>query len=360
VAPAPDRRVTQGLLPEIRRARRTDDQARGSIAALSNGERLSTEKLAEELAQASNGHGDGEEMDMKYLARRSFLVVASLLVLPAFAGSQDVRRITILYDAFGAPSALTRDWGFAALVEYGGKRVLFDTGNDAGIFERNVKALGVDLARLDAVVLSHRHGDHTSGLTYLLAVNPGVPIHAPQEGAFFRGPIPPAFLARQPGLPPELQYYDGKPPARFLSGTPWGDKGDFQAVKERSEILPGFFVFPTRSEKPGTLEMNEVSLAIKTPQGLAVVVGCSHPGVEKILAEAAKIEPRLYTVTGGFHLVMTPEEEVRRVADVLHDELELERVAPGHCTSELGFAVFLERFGERFDKAGVGAVLALP
>jgi 7,8-dihydropterin-6-yl-methyl-4-(beta-D-ribofuranosyl)aminobenzene 5'-phosphate synthase len=287
-------------------------------------------------------------------------LLLTLLLHSGPAASEDPRRITILYDAFGAPSELVRDWGFAALVEYGGKRVLFDTGNDAGLFERNLKALGVDLTRLDAVVISHRHGDHTSGITVLLAANPNVPIHAPLEGAFFRGTIPPGFLARQPGLPPELQYYGGKAPERTQSGTPWGDKGDFRIVRETSEILPGFFVLTTRSEKPGTLEMNEVSLAIRTPKGLAVVVGCSHPGVEKILAGAVKIDPKLYTVTGGFHLVVTPEEEVRRVAGVLHDELKVERVAPGHCTSELGFAVFLEKFGERFDKAGVGAVLGLP
>ena len=80
----------------------------------------------------------------------------------------------------------------------------------------------------------------------------------------------------------------------------------------------------------------------------------------RILAEAPKIHPKLYTVTGGFHLVMTPEDEVRRVASVLRDDLKVERVAPGHCTSELGFAVFLERFGDHFDKMGVGAVLGLP
>ena len=274
--------------------------------------------------------------------------------------SADPKRITILYDAFGAPSELTRDWGFAALVEYGGKRILFDTGNDAAIFEHNVKALGVDLTHLDAVVISHRHGDHTSGLAYLFAVNPTVPIQVPQEGALFRGTIPSAYLARESSLPPELRYYGGKDPARFTVGTAWGDKGNFQPVTQTKELFPGFFVLTTRSEKPGTLEMNEVSLAIRTPKGLAVVVGCSHPGVEKILAEAAKIDPQLYTVTGGFHLVMTPEPEVRRVAGVLHDELKLERVAPGHCTSELGFKVFLERFGDHFDKAGVGAVLALP
>jgi len=209
-------------------------------------------------------------------------------------------------------------------------------------------------------VISHRHGDHTSGLTYVFDVHPGVPTWAPQEGAWFGGPIPPSFLERENGLPPELRYYGGEAPKRLVSGTPWGDKGNFSGVRETSEILPGFFVLTTRSEKPGTMEMNEVSLAIRTPRGLAVVVGCSHPGVEKILTEAAKIDPKLYTVTGGFHLVMAPEEEVRRVAGVLHDDLKVERVAPGHCASELGFAVFLERFGERLDRAGVGAVLALP
>jgi 7,8-dihydropterin-6-yl-methyl-4-(beta-D-ribofuranosyl)aminobenzene 5'-phosphate synthase len=65
-------------------------------------------------------------------------------------------------------------------------------------------------------------------------------------------------------------------------------------------------------------------------------------------------------VTSGFHLVLTPQEEVERIAGVLHDTLKIERVAPGHCTSELGFAVFLERFKERFDRAGLGAVISLP
>ena len=83
-------------------------------------------------------------------------------------------RVTILYDAFGPRRDLTRDWGFAALVEYGGKRILFDTGNNADIFAHNVKALGIDLKRLDFVVVSHRHGDHTAGLNYLLRVNPKV------------------------------------------------------------------------------------------------------------------------------------------------------------------------------------------
>jgi 7,8-dihydropterin-6-yl-methyl-4-(beta-D-ribofuranosyl)aminobenzene 5'-phosphate synthase len=131
-----------------------------------------------------------------------FAFVAALTLAPVqWTYADEPRRITNLYDAFGAPSALQQDWGFAALIEYGGKRILFDTGNDAGIFEHNVKQLDIDLRRLDAVVISHRHGDHTSGLKYVLEVNPGVRIYAPLEAAFFKGPIPPGFLTRYPGLP---------------------------------------------------------------------------------------------------------------------------------------------------------------
>lgn len=296
---------------------------------------------------------------MNWIARRLAVTLVLILAFAVPAGAQETKRITILYDAFGAPSMLQKDWGFAALVEYGGRRILFDTGNSAKIFEHNVKQLGVDLTRLDAVVISHRHGDHTSGLTHLLEVNSEVKIYAPQEGAFFKGPIPLGFLTPHPSLPPELHYYEGKLPEQFVTGTPW-EKGNFEIVTKTTEIFPGFYVLTTQSQKPGTMEMNEVSLVLRTPKGLAVVVGCSHPGVEKILEEAAKIDSRLYTVTGGFHLVLTPQEEVQRVASVLHDTLKIERVAPGHCTSELGFAVFLDRFKERFDRAGLGAVISLP
>ena len=273
--------------------------------------------------------------------------------------AQSESRVTVLYDAFGNPSKLVKDWGYAALVEYGGKHILFDTGNDADILKHNVEQLGIDLKRLDAVVISHRHGDHTTGLAYLLRVNPGVVIYVPQEGSFFKARFPLGFLERDPSLPADLHYYEGKQPQRFASGTPW-EQANFEIVAQMTEIFPGFFVISTQSHKPGTQEMNELSLVIRTPKGLAVVVGCSHPGVENILQQAAKIDPRLYTVTGGFHLVLTPREEVERIARILRDDLKVERVAPSHCTGELGFAVFLATFKERFDHAGLGTVIPLP
>ena len=98
----------------------------------------------------------------------------------AAAGPEN--RITILYDAFGKDASMRKDWGFSALVEIAGKRILFDTGDDRDIFAANVKAKNVDLTKLDFVVLSHRHGDHMAGLAHVLSVNPTVKIYAPKEG----------------------------------------------------------------------------------------------------------------------------------------------------------------------------------
>src|SRR5829696_10140409 len=72
-------------------------------------------------------------------------------------------KITVLYDAFGTDTAMKKDWGFSALIEVAGKRILFDTGNDGETFAANVKAKGVDLTNLDFVILSHRHSDHMAG-----------------------------------------------------------------------------------------------------------------------------------------------------------------------------------------------------
>ena len=110
------------------------------------------------------------------------LILAFVLVCVAALPCWAQDRVTILYDAFGESKGLTKDWGFSALVEHNGKRILFDTGNDAARFEHNVKALAVDLTKLDFVVVSHRHSDHTTGLKYVLSVNPNVTVYVPADG----------------------------------------------------------------------------------------------------------------------------------------------------------------------------------
>src|SRR6476646_7231390 len=139
------------------------------------------------------------------------------------AAAEPAGRITILYDAFGTDAAMKKDWGFSALVEITGKRILFDTGNDADIFAANVKAKGVDLTNLDLVVLSHRHSDHMAGLSYVLSVNPKVKIYAPKEGfGIYGSSLPSSFYRKDESLPPEMRYYGGKPPEIMKFGAAWG------------------------------------------------------------------------------------------------------------------------------------------
>jgi 7,8-dihydropterin-6-yl-methyl-4-(beta-D-ribofuranosyl)aminobenzene 5'-phosphate synthase len=93
------------------------------------------------------------------------------------------------------------------LVEYGGKCILFDTGNNPDVLEQSAKAKHIDLSKLDFVVMSHRHGDHMGGLSYLLRVNPKVKIYAPKEGfGVFGADLPSTFYRKDPFLPPDQRY----------------------------------------------------------------------------------------------------------------------------------------------------------
>ena len=105
-----------------------------------------------------------------------FTCTAKLFAAPHASAVPGTAKITVLYDAFGKTPAVQKDWGYSALIEYAGKRIVFDTGNNPEVLEQNAKAKGADLSKLDFVVMSHRHGDHMGGLPYLLRVNPTVKI----------------------------------------------------------------------------------------------------------------------------------------------------------------------------------------
>ena len=274
-------------------------------------------------------------------------------------------RVTIIYDAFGKPSGLARGWGYSALIEYGGKRILFDTGGQYQVFADNVRKLKINLKSLDFVVLSHRHGDHTSGLAYVLQQNPKVKVYAPLEGGSFGTPVLKSgglakLIERRVAEAPEhTHFYEGKYPDNYPVDAPW-PKANITQIDKPLEVLPGFFLFRTVSENKGTLELNELSLAIKTPKGLAVIVGCSHPGIEKILAAATQFDPNVYSVFGGLHLVDSTDEQVVQVVSNFVQKWKIERIAAGHCSGEFAQAQFSKQFGEKHDISGLGAVIPLP
>ena len=287
-------------------------------------------------------------------------ILAFVLVCVAAIPCRAQDKVTILYDAFGESAKLTKDWGFSALVEHNGKRILFDTGNNAAIFEHNVKALGVDLTKLDFVVISHRHADHTAGLRYVLSVNPKVTVYVPADGAngFGGAPIPKTFLRPDESLPAKMRYFGGTAPEHFTSGRLY-DTGNFVLVNQLTEVSPGIFLVRTVSQNAGTLELPELTLAIKRPNGLLLVDGCSHAGIEAILEAASAVDPRTEIVFGGLHLVTTPVEEIDALVANLKTKWKVQKIAPGHCTGELAFARLKKAYGNNYFYAGLGTKVDL-
>ncbi len=292
------------------------------------------------------------------------LLGVSALVLLAMAPSREARaerpRIVILYDAFGRDATFAKDWGFSALVEYGGKRILFDTGNDAAVFAANVRAAKVDLRKLDFVVISHRHLDHTAGLEHLMKVNPFVAIYAPKETfGPFGSTLPSAFYRKDASLAEPERYFGGHPPEPLKFGSAW-PAAKFTAVENNLQIAPGVHLIALVSDTPGTKELRELSLALDTAEGIVLVAGCSHPGIEKIVEAAARINPRVHLVLGGFHMPAAPDDQIAKVATALHDTWHVEQLAPGHCTGKPAFAHFKKIWGAHYLYAGVGSIVELP
>jgi 7,8-dihydropterin-6-yl-methyl-4-(beta-D-ribofuranosyl)aminobenzene 5'-phosphate synthase len=296
-----------------------------------------------------------------HLTANCFRVICCLLLgLGSFSSARASGRATILYDAFGNAESLKKDWGFSVLIGYSGKKILFDTGNNAKTFADNAKAMRIDLKDLDFVVISHRHGDHTSGLNYLLKVNPKVKIYAPAESfGVFGSRLPKGFYKTVDTLPNSMRYFNGAEPEAFPSGSAWAE-ANFVSVDSPTEVAPDIFIIPTVSNVKGALELRELTLAINTPLGLVLVVGCSHPGVEEILSAASAVNSHVHMLLGGLHLVKTPDAEIERIAGVLHDKWKIDRIAPGHCTGEPAFAKLRQVFGDSYLYAGLGSRVDIP
>ena len=289
--------------------------------------------------------------------------------------------ITNLYDAFGKDTSLTKDFGFSCITSYQGKTILFDAGSNAGIFKSNAEKLGIDLKKVDIAVVSHGHFDHLNGLDYLLQVNPKVKIYFPYD-IFWGAPVPFDATGQEPSvkdsLPIHEQYFDGGP-TRFTinqSGRFWN--ADIEFVKTSKEILPGLSLIATSSDYMGYFScypsksfvegqfteekdnckqtgLPELSMSMKTGEGEVLIVGCSHTGVENIIAETKKFTNNgIDLVYGGFHMIPFDRQQTIALAGKIKNELQVRRVAPAHCTGHLAFKILQEKFGKDYLYAGLG------
>jgi len=238
-------------------------------------------------------------------------------------------RLTYLYDNTVAVQGTKADWGFACLIEGNGHTVLFDTGAQAAILRQNMAALKVDPTRIQAVVLSHEHGDHTVGLDALPS-SPGLPVYL---GEHFVLP-PPAVTALERIGAKRVPMVAGKP----------------------VQIFPGVTV----SEEIARNNAYEDALVVDTSAGSVVVVGCAHPGIVAMLRRIAETTKKpIHMVIGGFHLLQTPPDEVKRIiADF--KSMGIAWTGPTHCTGDEAIRLFREAYGDHFITGGVGAVVNVP
>ncbi|MBK8923687.1 MAG: MBL fold metallo-hydrolase [Saprospirales bacterium] len=327
------------------------------------------------------------------MKKNTALILLTAACLLAFAGisSRHTTRllqegtITNLYDAFGLDTTLQKDFGFSCILRHAGKTILFDAGGNADMFKHNVERLGIDLLRIDAVVVSHGHFDHLNGLDYVLQVNPSVRVYMPYD-IFWGAPVP--FDATGPDstaaadLPRHMRYFDGGP-TRFMipqSGRFWGANVEY--VKSVKEIFPGmrliatnspymgyFSGYPNKSFVEGQFEdaehsqykytnLPEISLTLQTEKGQVLIVGCSHSGVERIIEETKKVTgDRIDLVCGGFHLIPFGHDKIGEIGRYLKNDLGVRRIAPAHCTGHLAFKVLSEQYGPEYLYAGLGETI---
>lgn len=237
-------------------------------------------------------------------------------------GSVPWARLTILVDNAPDPSGLLRSsWGLSVLVEAPGVRVLFDADTEPGVLEWNSRLLSADLASVDFVVVSHEHRDHTGGLEYVARVKPGATVYAP------------AHMDR--GVAERLESMGFR----------------VVGVGETVEVAGGVAVVGELYGPP-----YEQALAVNIEGlGLVVLVGCSHPGVDRIVEKAFRdLGVRPHAVLGGFHLSGAPRGEVERVMDRLAG-LGVERVYPMHCSGDEAKRTLRERHPQRYGEARTGS-----
>lgn len=157
----------------------------------------------------------------------------------------------------------------------------------------------------------------------------------------------------------DTRYFDGDPPETLRFGSAWPE-ANFTWVTKDTEIAPGFHLIVLPGSWGVDLEVKEISLAIETPDGIVLIVGCGHPKIETIVKAAkAALNKPIHLVIGGLHLLPASDNEIRRIATALRDTWNVRFVAPGHCTGEPGFAILKEVFSDRYIYAGLGSNLRL-
>jgi 7,8-dihydropterin-6-yl-methyl-4-(beta-D-ribofuranosyl)aminobenzene 5'-phosphate synthase len=251
-------------------------------------------------------------------------------------------RVIVLSTLVADAAWAVGEWGFAALVEADGRRVLFDTGARPDTVLRNARALGLDLSGVRDVVLSHNHRDHTGGL---LALRKKLSRRDPAalsrahvgRGIFFSRPG--ASGERNPMLALRRAYEAGggaliehDQPVQLWPGV-WLTGPVPRTSPERNFPRGGQVrtaAGPVEDDVP-----EDQALVFDTDQGLVLLSGCGHAGIINTLTYARqRIRPApIHAALGGFHLYQASPKEISWTIGRLR-ELAPRHFLGAHCTGD--------------------------
>jgi len=231
------------------------------------------------------------------------------------------QQITIVYDNTAARPDLRTDWGFSALVDFHGQRVLFDVGSKPDIFLANLKQLGIEKTSIQSTIISHEQSSHTGGIYKVL----------------------PAGL---------IYFLDS-----FSKRYPAADAVGLEAKRSNAPTQLGPGIYST-GEIAGSPP--EQALVIETSKGLVMLVSCAHPGIARMVetVEKQRNAKSIRMIVGGLHMYEQSEQQVRPVLAQLQ-KLNVQSVVLGHCTGDLAMRIFREAYGDRFAAAGAGKRIPL-
>ena len=269
-----------------------------------------------------------------------------------------IKIITIVENT-ATKARFKAEHGLSMLVERDGETVLFDTGQTDALIH-NAKLLGIDLSKIDKVVLSHGHYDHAGGLKYLLEIaKPKIYAH-PEIFRKRYSKLSDDGNLRYIGIE-DREFYEQLGAEFVLSSEPVEVAGGiyttgFEKMVTDFEEVDKNFVYYKGDKLFKDYVDDDMSLVIDTDRGLLVLFGCAHRGIINIMLDAQKkFSKEVFGFLGGTHLGVANELQQQKTIEELK-LMDLSIMGPSHCTGMLMTAKLYCEFKEAVVFNNVGTI----
>jgi 7,8-dihydropterin-6-yl-methyl-4-(beta-D-ribofuranosyl)aminobenzene 5'-phosphate synthase len=263
-------------------------------------------------------------------------------------------RFTALSENTAGMGDFLGEWGLSILVETDTAKILLDTGTSISAVH-NAGSLGIDLSKIDKIVLSHGHSDHTGGLREMLnCMRKEIEIIAHPDvwqAKYSRREDKPEKYIGIPFRQEELERLGArfrltKEPEKIADNI-W-TSGEVPMVTDFEKVDSMLFINEDSILKPDPV-MDDQAMIIKTERGLVVILGCAHRGMINTIYHAQKITgvTEVQAVIGGSHLIGASEERLWQSIGALR-QIGVQKLGLCHCTDLPFISVLAQEFGEEF------------